>query len=58
MYIYEEEVDLIHKIVQRALDSLRETWPWITVQLTMDYEQTPINGNWSQLEEKGSIRSK
>ena len=58
MNMYEDEAELIHKIVKRALDSLRDEWPWITVQLTMDYEQTPIDGNWSQLEEKGSIRSK
>lgn len=51
------EAEIIHKLVKRILDKLRSEWLWVTVQLTMDYEQTPIDGDWSQLEEKGHIRS-
>jgi len=52
-----DEADIIHKLVKRILDKLRSEWQWVTVQLTMDYEQTPVDGNWSELEEKGHIRS-
>ena len=51
------EADIIHKLVKQILDKLRSEWQWVTVQLTMDYEQTPVDGDWSQLEEKGHIRS-
>jgi DNA polymerase I-like protein with 3'-5' exonuclease and polymerase domains len=56
--LYTDEQDIIHAIVKKALDSLRDHWDWITVQLIMEYEQTPIDGNWSELEEKGKIVSK
>jgi len=56
--LFPEEEEIIHKIVKLGLDRLRDEWKWVTVQLTMDYEQTPVNGDWSQLEEKGEIRSK
>ena len=53
--ILPEEEDLVHKIVQDGLYKLKKEWSWIIVPLTLEYEQTPVNGNWSQLEEKGSI---
>ena len=49
------EEDLVHKIVQDGLYKLKEDWKWIIVPLILDYEQTPVNGNWAQLEKKGSI---
>ena len=35
------------KLVKRILDKLRSEWQWVTVQLTMDYEQTLVDGDWS-----------
>jgi uracil-DNA glycosylase family 4 len=56
--MYTDEVELVHTIAKKALDNLRDHWSWITLQLIMEYEQTPVNGDWSQLEEKGRIKSK
>ena len=55
--ILPSEEDLVHKIVQDGLYKLKEEWKWIIVPLTLEYEQTPVNGNWAQLEEKGSIHA-
>ena len=49
------EEDQVHEIVKNGLYKLKEEWKWIIVPLTLEYEQTPVDGNWSQLEEKGSI---
>ena len=53
--ILPSEEDIVHEIVKNGLYKLKEEWKWIIVPLTLEYEQTPVNGNWAQLEKKGSI---
>ncbi len=58
MSVLPDEEEIVHSIVKKALDSLKDNWDWITVQLTMEYEQGPINGDWTQVEKVGKIVSK